>query len=173
MTGPQPVRYSEILLQMLVCLYMCVLLNLQSNCINIFYLQYCFGEMEIDAECVFNIVGSDSKFEGILHNLTQQDAHCAVVEAFNILLTASEPTSKSPELTTLTSGACMVISLLQQLLVRIFTKRLMLLMTTEAVILNRNKIPSTYLENYLCYQAHFSLKKNITNFHSALKNTIK
>ncbi len=139
----------------------------------IIYLQYCFGEMEIDAERVFSIIGSDSKFEGILDNLTQQDAHYAVVEAFNVLLTANEPSFKSQELTTLSSGACMVVSLLQQLLVRLFTKRLMLLMTTEAVILNRNKIPSTYMENYLCYQAHFSLKKNITNCHSALKNTLK
>ncbi len=129
--------------------------------------------MKLDAERVFSIIGSDSKFDGVLHNLTQRDAHYAVVEAFNVLLTASDPNSKSQKRTTLTSGACMVVSLFQQLLVRLFTKRLMLLMTTESVILNRSKIHYTYLENYLCYQAHFSLKKSIANCHSALKNTIK
>ncbi len=129
--------------------------------------------MEIDAECVFSIIECDSIFESVLHNLTQRNAHYAVVEAFNVLLTAREPSFMSQDLTTLTSGACMVVSLLQQLLVRLFTKRLMLLMTTEAVILNRNKIPSTYMENYLCYQTHFSLKKNIISCHSALKNTLK
>ncbi len=129
--------------------------------------------MEIDAEHVFSVIRSDSKLEGVLHNLTQRDTHYAVVEAFNVLLTASEPSSKSQDLAALNSGACIVVSLLQQLLVRLFTKRLMMLMTTEAVILNRKKIPPTYLENYLCYQAHFSLKKIITNCHSALKNTLK
>ena len=58
-----------------------------------------------------------------------------------------------------------------QVLVRLLTKRLMSLMTTEAVVLNRNKIPYSYLEHYLTNQAHFSLKEAITNYHTALQAT--
>lgn len=66
---------------------------------------------------------------------------------------------------------CMVISLLVQILVRFFTKKLMNLMTTEAVILHRDKIPSSYLEDYLSNQAHFSLKETIAKYYEALKDT--
>ena len=131
------------------------------------------GELEMDAKHVYNIIGSDPKIKDVFQTLTHQNAHDAIVKAFDVLSTPLEPSSKLQKPKTLTPGACMVVSLLQQLLVRLFTKRLMLLMTTEAIILNRNRIPSTYLENYLCYQAHFSLRKNITNCYAAHKATLK
>ena len=54
-----------------------------------------------------------------------------------------------------------VVTLLQQWLVRYLCKRLMQLMTSEAFILYRNLLPSSYLENYISFQAHFSLKELI------------
>ena len=96
----------------------------------------------------------------------------AVTEAFNLLHVAPGPQEEEGQLD-LTPEGCMVVSLLQQVLVRLLTKRLMNLMTTEAVVLNRNKIPYSYLEHYLRNQAHFSLKEAITNYHNAHKVTMR
>ena len=95
----------------------------------------------------------------------------AVTEAFNLLHSAPGHQGEGGQLD-LTPEGCLVVSLLQQVLVRLLTKRLMNLMTTEAVVLNRNKIPYTYLEHYLSNQAHFSLKEAIKNYHGAFKATI-
>ena len=125
----------------------------------------------MDTAHVFSLIRCDPKFEGLLQNLTHQEAMQAVSEAFNLLHTAPGPQEEGGQLD-LTPEGCMVVSLLQQVLVRMLTKKLMNLMTTEAVILNRNKIPYSYLENYLSKQAHFSLKEAIANYHRALQATI-
>jgi hypothetical protein len=125
----------------------------------------------MDTAHVFNLIVCDPKFEGVLQNLTHQDAMQAVTEAFNLLYSAPGPQEEGGQLD-LTPEGCMVVSLLQQVLVRLLTKRLMNLMTTEAVILNRNKIPYSYLENYLSNQTHFSLKEVIANYHTALMATV-
>ena len=59
--------------------------------------------------------------------------------------------------------------LLQQWLVRHLTKRTMQLMTPEALTKYRKKIPTSYLENYLTHQAHFSLNRLIIKYHSGLR----
>ena len=61
------------------------------------------------------------------------------------------------------------MTLLQQWLVRYLCKRLMQLMTSEAFILYRNVLPSSYLENYISFQAHFSLQKLILKYYLDLK----
>ena len=63
------------------------------------------------------------------------------------------------------------MALLQQWLVRYLCKRLMQLMTSEAFILYQNVLPSSYLENYLAFQSHFSLKELILKYHHALKHS--
>ena len=65
----------------------------------------------------------------------------------------------------------MVVALLEQWLVRYLCKRLMQLMTSEAFILYRNTLPSSYLENYILFQAHFSLKELILKYHHALEHS--
>ena len=62
-----------------------------------------------------------------------------------------------------------MVALLQQWLVRHFCKRLMQLMTSEAFILYQKTLPSSYLENYISFQAHFSLKELILKYHRALE----
>lgn len=104
-------------------------------------------------------------------NLTHQDARQAAIEAFNVLYSAPGPLEKGEQVD-LTPQGCLVVSLIQQVFIRLFIKKLMNLMTTEAVILYRNRIPSSYLVNYLGNQAHFSLKEIIVNYHTALKATI-
>ena len=68
-------------------------------------------------------------------------------------------------ITQLSPEGCLVVALFQQWLIRYLCKRLMQLMTSEAFILYRNVIPSSYLENYLSFQAHFSLKDLILKYY--------
>ena len=42
-------------------------------------------------------------------------------------------------------------------------------MTSEALTEHRTKIPSSYLENYLTHQAHFSLSRMVNKYHSGLR----
>ena len=76
-------------------------------------------------------------------------------------------------------GACMVTAVIAQWLLRFMCKKLMQLLTPESAILNRKYviyilysccicycfvcrcIPISYLETYLNYQTHFSLKELI------------
>ena len=134
-------------------------------------LQYPLHELRMDTQHVFSLIVCDPEFEGLLKTLTHQEAMNAVVEAINLLYTAPGPQEEGGQLD-LTPEGCMVVSFLQQVLIRLLTKRLMQLMTTEAIILHRNKIPFSYLGNYLGNQAHFSLKEAVTNYHAALKATI-
>ena len=69
----------------------------------------------------------------------------------------------------LSPEGCLVVALMQQWLVRYFCKQLMQLMTSEAFILSRSVVPSSYLENYISFQAHFSLKELILKYHQALE----
>ena len=130
------------------------------------------NEQTSDAEHMFHLIKSDPKFDGLLQNLTHIEAMQAIVEAFNLLHSAPSPDhlEEGGQLD-LTQEGCMIVALLQQMLVQLLTKRLMNLMTTEAVILNRNKIPYPYLEHYLSNQAHFSLKDIISNYHAAMNAT--
>lgn len=126
-------------------------------------------ELELDADQLFSMVLSDPIFEGVMEGLDHQLATQAVVDAINCLHTASKPEDQKPF--DVTPDGCMVISLLQQWFVRYFCKKLMQLMTSEALILNRNKIPFSYLVNYLIYQNHFSLKQLVQSYYNTLEAT--
>ena len=54
-----------------------------------------------------------------------------------------------------------VIVLLQQWLVMYLCKKLMQLMTPEALLTNHRKIPTHYISSYLSHQTHFSLRRLI------------
>lgn len=127
------------------------------------------NELELDADQLFSIVLNEPIFEGIMNGLDHQMAAQAVVEAINRLHTASKPEDQKQ--VDLSQEGCMVISLLQQWFVRYFCKKLMQLMTSEALILNRNKIPFSYLVNYLSFQNHFSLKDLIHRYYNTLEAT--
>lgn len=149
-----------------------LILNWRGKCYfadRLFLYQVNAGESELDADQLFEIVLNDPVFEGLTEQLDHNQAARAVVDAINTLHTASKPEDQkqfdlSPE-------GCMVISLLQQWFVRYFCKKLMQLMTSEALILNRNKIPFSYLVNYLTYQNHFSLKDLIERYYNTLEAT--
>lgn len=127
-------------------------------------------ELKADTEYVINLLKCDTQFEGLISKMTHQEAMVAVVEAFDSLCSSPETQQVKPKY--LTPKGCLVVFLVQQLLVRLFTKRLMQLMTTEAIILYKDKIPHSYLENYLHCQAHFSLKNVISKYHTILKKNV-
>ena len=58
----------------------------------------------------------------------------------------------------LTPVTQLIWSLLVQWFVRHFCKKLIQLMTPEALVLHGKQIPSSYIHCYLSYQKHFSLK---------------
>ena len=126
--------------------------------------------MKLDCDYLFEMAKRDPYFSTIMMKLSHQDTRQAVIDAFNFLCTANEPGTQDYHLNT---ASYMVIFLLQHLLVRHLTKKMMNLMTTEGFILNCNKIPYTYLRNYLDTQTHFSLKEAITRHHSTLRATIR
>ena len=67
--------------------------------------------------------------------------------------------------------ACMVVAVLVQWLVRYLCKRLMQMMTSEAICLYHKKIPSSFVQCYLEHQTHFSLKDTIANSLAALERS--
>ena len=128
------------------------------------------AEFVADTEHIFNLVLCDPKFDDLFKTLTHKEAMHAVTDAFNLLYKTSTPEEDISNLD-ITPEGCLAISLLLQFLVCLMSKRMMQLMTPEAVILNRNKIPLFYLNHYLRFQAHFSLKEVISIYHNANKAT--
>lgn len=131
-------------------------------------MQYCPQEMEKDSKYIFDLATkTDLHFNQIKQSLTHSGAKNAVIAAFNFLYTSNGPNKEGWQ-AYLNSTGYLVISLLQHLLVRLLTKKMMNLMMTEALILKCSKIPYTYLENYLESQFHFCFKEVIANYHKAL-----
>ena len=54
--------------------------------------------------------------------------------------------------------ACLMISILQQWLIRYLCKRMMQILTPEGMAVHYRKIPRSYREVYFKQQEHFSLK---------------
>ena len=117
-------------------------------------------------DSIFELVTQYPNFKSIMQNMNHLTAAQAITEAINVLHldTEKKHIDVSPE-------GCLIIAVLQQWLVRYLCKRLMQLMTSEALILHRNKIPLSYLRNYLNFQTHFSLKKLVESYHGAAECT--
>ena len=133
--------------------------------------QYTEEEFSLDVNALFNLVLLDPKFKGLMHSMTHLSAAQAIPEAIKVLHSDIGP-DKGGHLDVSPEG-CLVIALVQQWLVRHLCKRLMQLMTSEALILHRNKIPFSYLKNYLNFHAHFSLRNVVENYRQAAESTKK
>lgn len=122
-------------------------------------------ELELDCKHVLNFICADSVFDGLMH--TEVPVDDAVSEAFRMLNT---PDSEQRSLRQgMSPHACMVVSILVQWFVRYLCKRLIQVMTPEALTIHRGKIASTYITNYLQFQVHFSLKTLISTFFRTLQ----
>lgn len=135
----------------------------------LFYIQFTREELLSDVKHVMQLVSRDSQFAGQLSSLTNEEVLVAVPEALQGLYH-----SKKGGRTDLSINACMVISgifygyyhhhyyyvyfvVFLQWLVRHLCKRLMQLMTTEALTARYRTLPHPYTECYLKDQSHFNL----------------
>ncbi len=100
------------------------------------------------------LVARDSQFAGQLSALTVNDVVVAIPEALKGLYYSSSKDRR----TDLSINACMIISVFLQWLVRHICKRLMQLMTTEALTTRYKALPHHYTESYLKHQSHFNLQ---------------
>ena len=106
-----------------------------------------------------------------MQNMTHLSAAEAISEVIKVL--HSDIGTDEREHLDVSPEGCLVIALVQQWLIRHLCKRLMQLMTPEALIIQRNKIPSSYLMNYLNFQSHFSLRSLVEGYHQAIKSAEK
>jgi len=101
------------------------------------------------------VLSSNPEFEGVM--MTEMNdmetARKAVQSALDTL-----PRFHDDSTYTVPPVTQLIWSLLVQWLVRHFCKRLMQLMTPEALVLHERQIPASYIHNYLTFQKHFSLK---------------
>ena len=135
------------------------------------YLQCSLEELKLDAEHVSNLVYSDPEFHGLLQNITPQGVVQGVAEAMEKLHEAPSPQGGNVPNVGLSPEGCMMVALGVQWLVRHLCKRLMQLMTPEALIVHRKKMDPSYLVNYLKHHSHFSLKVLIRDRLATLKHT--
>ncbi len=126
-------------------------------------------EFEADVESVFEIVLLNPEFKGVLLNTGLSTAADAIQDAVKILHSDISVTKETSLY--VSSEGCLIISLLQQWLIRYLTKRLMQLMKFEDVIIYKDEIPTSYLKNYLNFQEHFSLCTLMESYYDAVELT--
>ena len=109
------------------------------------------------------MVNSDPEMESCTKNLKKEEIQAAVYEAIEKLYDPSCCATQEEEISDVSLGASIVICVLQQWFIRFLCRSVMKLMTPEALIYHRMKIPSSYLEDYLIHQHHFNLKDLISS----------
>ena len=98
-----------------------------------------------------------------LEDMTNSERDTAIDDALMVLHNKDQPCDETGAIA-VSLDTSIVIYILQQWLIRYFCKTLMQLMTTEALVFHQKKIPSSYLENYLKHQHHFSLRDLIARY---------
>ena len=93
-----------------------------------------------------------------------------VPELLQIALSILKQQEPSQQLTD--SNITLVHVLFQQWLVMHLYKRLMQLMTPEALVTNHKKIPPHYISHYLNYQCHFNLKALLVRYHTEMEQEL-
>ena len=121
-----------------------------------------FSEQELKSDCkhIFDMMSKEPEFEGIISQMTLEDIVPLVDEALHVLHHSPGPDDAEPPLD-IHTDSCMVISLLVQWLVSFLSKRLLQLLTPEALLVHSKEIPNYYLQSYLRFQEHFSLRELI------------
>ena len=120
-----------------------------------FILQALGNEASLDTKAIFNLISADPKYNRVILDMESSDIKEAVISAMDLIC-------DSPKPVLISELSCFIITLFQQWLVRVLCKKAMQLLTPEALILQHKSIPSTYIENYLLCQEHFSLRKLIS-----------
>ena len=119
--------------------------------------------MELDIKSIFHFICSNAYFDEYIKEVNDKSAADAREKAVFIL-----NSMKQEDRPTIPKGASMIISLTLQWIVRHLCKALMQVMTPEAVVIFDQKIPSTYIVNYLKHQQHFHLRKLINQHYNIM-----
>ena len=135
-------------------------------------LQFSLEELELDSQHVFHYVCADPEFKGLLKTLTPQRVRQAIAEAMQKLLVVP-PTQSNNSNVGLSTEGCAMVTMAIQWLIRHMCKRLMQLMTPEAITIHRMHIHTSYLISYLRRHSHFSLKVLINDHLNTLKHAMK
>lgn len=142
-----------------------LLLTIQEALINHagFRIQKC-DNLEIcnAAEHIFEMImySNDPEFQRILHNLKSKNIIAIVDEAFNCLYNGPHPRNAKEEFGIYTD-TCTVIFVIMQWLVMYMCKRLMQLVTPEALVIHNQEIPRYYSQFYMKFQEHFDFKRMV------------
>lgn len=114
--------------------------------------------MQSDADQLFDaILKEDNEFSLVFTKIQKGNALAVVDEALHVLFHGPNPNEKDAPIE-IYVDACLVISLLLHWLVRYLCRRLVQLLTPEALAVHLYKIPKVYVDSYLKLQEHFSLK---------------
>lgn len=152
----------------MVCVH--IFLTLSHAHTNTPYIFQCsLEELILDADHVSNYVCADPELKGLLQNLTPQGVGPAVAQAMQKLHEAPPPQGSNSNVG-LSREGCAMVAMAIQWLIRYLCKRLMQLMTPEALTIHRMGISSSYLVNYLRHHFHFSLKGLVNDRLNTLKD---
>lgn len=103
----------------------------------------------------------DPEFQRILDNLQSKNIISIVDEAFNCLYNGPHPKNMELDFGIYTD-TCTVIAIILQWLVMYLCKRLMQLVTPEALVIHNQEIPRYYSQFYMKFQEHFDFKRMVS-----------
>ena len=136
--------------------------NSLSYLIRLLFLKVSSQEFSLDSDEVFAIVLSDSRFQEVRKSLGSHTETGAIRNAMDFLFEVAKTEAQA-----LTHECIFIMSLFQQWTIRCICKRLMQIMTPEALVLHHKSLPSSYIQNYLQCQYHFNLKNLISHYLSS------
>ena len=128
------------------------------NVLFCFKLQYSVEDLQSDASELFDaILNEDHELNQVVTQIQPENVLAVVDGALHVLFHGPHPDEKDTPIE-IYVDECFMISLLQQWLVRYLCRRLIQLLTPEALAVHLQKIPKVYVHSYLKLQEHFSLK---------------
>ena len=127
-----------------------------------FRIPVCTDSEKQDAEHIFHMIScsNDSEFQRILDQIDLNNIVSIVDEAFHWLYNGPHPTDTKATMEMYTD-ACVVITFLLQWLVMHLSKRLMQLLSPEALVIHNQEIPRHYSKYYMKSQEHFHFQRMV------------
>lgn len=125
-------------------------------------------ELKADAERIFTLILQDPDFKETMGEIKHTDVVSIVNEALHVLYHSPDPEDFDTPYQ-IYNDSCLVISVLLHWLVSYLYKQLMQLLTPEALVVHSEHIPLFYLQTYLKFQEHFSLKELVQKHFDTLE----
>lgn len=132
--------------------------------------QFSADQLKSDADRLFDAILRDKEFSQLFTQINHGNALAVVDEALHVLFHGPHPNNKDAFIA-IYDDACLVIFIMVQWLLCYLCKRLLQLLTPEALIVHLNQIPKYYVQSYLQLQEHFSLKSLVEKQHKKLKES--